>query len=193
MKSSKGANGYTDLIETIIVSVSISTGVPIEKITMPDRRPQARKQEYVTCRQVAVGMIYDKIKKISYSTIGYHLGNRDHSTIFKLKEKADWYKEINDELFMNCYHRSKKVFSDYFSSEAVGERIKKIKRKGFFIVYNEFNQMSKSEKYFTQVNNENTIKLSYDRFNHILDEIKSSKLSYVLGNTNIISINPRFL
>ncbi len=73
----------------------ITTVASYYKIHKKDIVGKSRKQEFVVARRMAIFLIR-KINKLSFSEIGKHIGNRDHSTIISAVTKIEHNMKINN-------------------------------------------------------------------------------------------------
>jgi chromosomal replication initiation ATPase DnaA len=103
-------------VEIIQKFVSKATGVPVDKILLKNREPNARKREYVTARQISMKLAKMYSKK-SLSQIGKDHNGYDHATIIHSIETIDNLLETRDIQTMDFYWKAFYSLEHYDESD----------------------------------------------------------------------------
>lgn len=109
-------------VQIVVISKApINRDIPLAKyiieaacilanITEDEFKGPCRKREYCEARQIAVKLIRDKCRSLSFDFIGKMIGGRDHSTVIYSIETANDLI-ISDKYFKKKYTELEKMFT----------------------------------------------------------------------------------
>lgn len=96
--------------EQELIKTYVKKFCEIWHVDAADLYKRDRKPSLVTMRFILFHFLKTKFKKLSYSCIGKHFNNLDHSTIVYGVMNSSKFLKTKDELFMNYYNPIKHFY-----------------------------------------------------------------------------------